>query len=53
MLKYVFHAEWDGTVGTTNPDAGGLSFHYRIEQSQEGGDAFMEKRPPDFGKFRQ
>ena len=53
MLKYAFHAEWDGIVGITNLGVGGLSLYYRTEEAQEGRDAFMEKRQPDFGKFRK
>ncbi len=53
MLKYAFHAEWDGMVGITNLGVGGLSLYYGTEESQEGRDAFMEKRQPDFGRFRE
>ena len=53
MLKYAFHAEWDGIVGITNLGVGGLSLYYGTGESQEGRDAFMEKRPPDFGQFRK
>ena len=53
MLKYAFHAEWDGMVGITNLGVGGLSLYYGTPESQEGRDAFMEKRQPDFGQFRE
>jgi naphthoate synthase len=53
MLKYAFHAEWDGIVGITNLGIGGLSLYYGTEEAMEGRNAFMEKRPPDFNKFRR
>ena len=53
MLKYAFHAETDGVVGITNLGVGGLSMFYDTEESLEGRNAFMEKRPPDFSKFRK
>jgi len=53
MLKYAFHAECDGIVGITNLGVGGLSLYYGTEEAVEGRNAFMEKRQPDFGKFRK
>lgn len=53
MLKYAFHAEWDGIVGITNLGVGGLSLYYGTEEALEGRNAFMEKRQPDFNKFRK
>lgn len=52
MLKYAFHAEIDGAVGVTNLGVGGLSMFYGTDESMEGRDAFMEKRDPDFMRFR-
>ncbi len=53
MLKYAFHAETDGVVGITNLGVGGLSMFYNTAESMEGRNAFMEKRKPDFSKFRK
>lgn len=53
MLKYAFHAEWDGIIGITNLGIGGLSLYYATEEAMEGRNAFMEKRPPEFNKFRK
>ncbi|MBU2645010.1 enoyl-CoA hydratase/isomerase family protein [bacterium] len=52
MLKYAFHAEFDGMPGITNLGVGGLSMFYSTEESAEGSSAFMEKRKPDFSRFR-
>ena len=53
MLKYAFHAEWDGIAGITSLGIGSLSLFYGTEESLEGRNAFMEKRQPDFRKFRK
>ena len=53
MLKYAFHAATDGVAGITNLGVGGLSMYYNTDESMEGRDAFMERRPPDFNKFRK
>ncbi len=53
MLKYAFHAEWDGIIGITQLGIGGLSMCYGTEEALEGRNALMEKRQPDFGKFRK
>lgn len=52
MLKYAFHAETDGTAGVTNIGVGGLGMYYNTEESMEGRNAFMEKRKPDFRKYK-
>ncbi len=53
MLKYAFHAEWDGIIGITQLGIGGLSLYYGTEEALEGRNAFMEKRQPDFSQFRK
>jgi dihydroxynaphthoic acid synthetase len=52
MLKYAFHGETDGVMGISNLGVGGLSMFYETEESLEGKTAFMEKRMPDFARFR-
>jgi len=39
-------------AGVTNLGVGGLGLFYDTEESVEGTNAFMEKRDPDFSKFR-
>jgi len=53
MLKYAFHAETDGSAGVTHLGVGGLSLYYGTEESMEGRNAFMERRPADFDPFRR
>jgi dihydroxynaphthoic acid synthetase len=52
MLKYAFHAEWDGISGITNLGVGALGLYYNTEEALEGKNAFLEKRRPDFSRFR-
>jgi len=53
MLKYAFLAETDGVTGITQLGVGGLSLYYGTEEAVEGKDAFVEKRKPNFNKFRE
>jgi len=52
MLKFSFHAETDGSAGITNLGVGGLEMYYGTQESQEGVNAFMGKRKPDFSPYR-
>lgn len=53
MLKYSFHGETDGVIGISNLGVGGLGMYYETDESLEGKTAFMEKRRPDFSKYRK
>ncbi len=53
MLKYAFLAETDGVTGITQLGVGGLGLYYGTEEAVEGKNAFLEKRKPDFNKFRK
>lgn len=50
MLKYSFLAESEGLSGITELGVGGLSLYYGTGESEEGRNAFMERRKPDFWK---
>ena len=52
MLKYAFHGETDGVVGISNLGVGGLSIYCETDESLEGKTAFVEKRRPDYSRFR-
>jgi len=49
----ILYAETDGVAGITNLGVGGLSMYYGTDEALEGRNAFVEKRPPEFGKFRK
>tara|TARA_Y100001968_G_scaffold322915_1_gene359788 strand:- start:12779 stop:13672 length:894 start_codon:yes stop_codon:yes gene_type:complete len=47
-LKAAFNAETDGLVGLQELAGQATHLFYRTEESQEGRNAFLEKRQPDF-----
>ena len=54
VLKASFNADTDSILGIhrmANPLL--LKLYYSTAESMEGRNAFMEKRPADFGKFRK
>jgi len=51
MLKSAFNAELDGQAGLQELAGNATLLYYLSEEAQEGRNAFMEKRKPDFGKF--
>jgi dihydroxynaphthoic acid synthetase len=53
MLKYAFLAESEGLAGITDLGVGGLGLYYGTQEAIEGRNAFMEKRKPDFWKYRK
>lgn len=53
MLKHAFYAESDGAVGVTQLGVSALSLYYGTEEAMEGRNAFMEKRKPEFQRFRK
>jgi len=51
MLKASFHADTDGLAGVQQLAGDATLLYYLSEEAQEGRDAYVEKRPPDFGRF--
>lgn len=53
MLKYSFNADSASIQGITQMAFGSLAMYYDTEEALEGRNAFVEKRAPDFSKFRR
>ena len=53
MLKSGFNAETDGLTGIQELAGNATALFYMSEEAQEGRNAFLEKRPPDFDRFRR
>jgi naphthoate synthase len=51
MLKAAFNADTDGLAGIQELAGNSTALFYMTDEAREGRDAFLEKRPPDFGKF--
>jgi naphthoate synthase len=51
MLKSSFNAELDGQAGIQELAGNATLLYYLSEEAQEGRNAYVEKRTPDFGKF--
>ncbi len=51
MLKAAFNADTDGLAGLQQFAGDATLLYYLSEEAQEGKNAFLEKRKPDFGKF--
>jgi naphthoate synthase len=49
-LKSAFNAELDGQAGLQELAGNATLFFYMTEEAQEGRDAFLEKRSPDYAK---
>ena len=50
-LKSAFHADCDGEVGLQELSGNATMLYYMTEEAQEGRNAFLEKREPDFSQF--
>jgi len=50
-LKSAFNADCDGQVGLQELAGNATLLFYMSEEAQEGRDAYLEKRKPDFGRF--
>ncbi len=51
MIKRALNAELDGQRGMMEVAGDVTLLYYLMEEAQEGKNAFLEKREPDFGKF--
>jgi naphthoate synthase len=51
MIKAGLNAELDGQAGIQELAGDATLLYYLTEEAQEGKDAFLEKREPDFGRF--
>lgn len=51
MLKSAFNAETDGLAGIQELAGNATGLFYMTAEAQEGRNAFLERRPPDFRKF--
>ncbi|MCR5299250.1 MAG: 1,4-dihydroxy-2-naphthoyl-CoA synthase [Paludibacteraceae bacterium] len=51
MIKAGLNAELDGQAGIQQLAGDATMLYYFLDEAQEGGKAFLEKRKPDFDKF--
>ncbi len=51
-LKAAFNADCDGQAGIQELAGNATMLFYMTEEAQEGRDAFVEKRAPDFSRFQ-
>ena len=52
-LKAALNADCDGQAGLQELAGNATMLFYMTEEGQEGRNAFLEKRPPDFSKFKR
>jgi naphthoate synthase len=53
FLKHAFNADTDHVYGLQNLAHGATALYYGTEEGQEGTRAFLEKRRPDYARFRR
>lgn len=53
MIKAGFNADTDGLAGIQELAGNATGLFYMTAEGQEGRNAWLERRPPDFGKFRK
>ena len=52
-LKSAFNADCDGQIGLQELAGNATLLYYMSEEAQEGRNAYLERRKPDFSKFRR
>jgi naphthoate synthase len=53
VLKAAFNADTDGLAGIQELAGQTTGLYYQTPEAQEGRDAYLDKRPPDFTRFRR
>ncbi len=53
VLKAAFNADADGLAGIQELAGNATGLFYQTAEAQEGRNAFLEKRPPDFSGYRR
>ena len=53
MIKAGFNADTDGLAGIQELAGNATGLFYMTKEGQEGRNAWLERRPPDFGKYRK
>ena len=53
VLKSSFNADTDGLAGIQELAGNATALFYMTEEGQEGRNAFIEKRPPDFSRYKR
>jgi naphthoate synthase len=53
MIKAGFNADTDGLAGIQELAGNATGLFYMSEEGQEGRNAWLERRPPNFGKYRK
>ena len=51
LLKSGFNADFDGQAGIQELAGNATLLYYMTEEAQEGRNAYVERRKPDFKKF--
>ena len=51
FLKAAFNADTDGLAGIQQLAGDATMLYYMTEEGQEGRNAYLEKRKPDFSRF--
>jgi naphthoate synthase len=53
LLKSAFNARYDGEAGIQELAGNATLLYYMTDEAQEGRNAYVEKRAPDFGRFKR